>query len=117
MTNLNAFALQRKVERMLNLRPEQIYCDDFAQDVSLEERASRRAKRNSKVLGEVVGYYISNKETREERYIRVKDHKIMYDNNCKGCVIYNKESGEQRIVSQAEFEQAYYKWGENKATK
>jgi len=111
----NHFAIQRRVQRMLNLKPENMYCDDFAQDVSLEERAARKARQNQQVNpSEKLGrYLIQNKETHERRFISVKDHNIMYDNSCAGCVLYNEESGEQKIVSQKEFEQAYFKWGTN----
>lgn len=115
MPPLNQFELQAKVERILGLQPEDIYCDDFAGDISLEERTTRRVKRDLSISfsGKPIGYDIDNGETHEIRFIHTNNHKIMYDKNCKGCVLYNKETGEQRIISQKEFEQAYYKWRTN----
>ncbi len=107
--------LNMKMERFLNLKPWQIYCDDHARDVPLEERdtRNRRGSFSNTTNSKIIGYFVPNHETGEERYINKKEYEIIYDETCVGCAIYNKETGEQRIVSQEEFEQSYFKWKTN----
>lgn len=108
MTN-DPFKAQRQFERMFNLQPHQIYCDDFAQDVSLADRVARRVQEFQPVKssGEVMGYSLINYEEGCVVDVGVKDYQMLKDENCLGCIVYNDETGEQRIVSQKEFEKAY----------
>jgi hypothetical protein len=99
------FELNRKTERMFNLSPRDMYCNDFS-----PEKLPRSKDNPQPIPMKTIGYSIQNSETHERRYITSKQKEIIYNKDCKGCIIYNEETEEQKIVSQKEFEQTFFKW-------
>jgi|APSaa5957512622_1039677.scaffolds.fasta_scaffold22491_4 hypothetical protein len=108
MVEPDPFEAQRQFERMFNLQPWQIYCDDYARDVSLEDRASRvRTFVPEEGVGEIMGGSITNFEEGYSLNVNKEDWEILYDKSCVGCATYNSETGEVKVISQKKFEKAY----------